>query len=76
VRGELRLARCWSLRSLPKGLKVGQALDLRGALKWDGRIPDDAKASGMIRTPAHSNKEEVTLAQWRETHPEGEGFVS
>lgn len=30
----------------------------------------------MIRTPAHSNKEEVTLAQWRETHPEGEGFVS
>jgi hypothetical protein len=49
--GDLILARS-KLVSLPKGLVVGQCLDLMSCLNWDGVLPDDLQVGGEVRTDA------------------------
>jgi hypothetical protein len=61
---------CVALRHLPKGLEVTLDLQMKGCEAWDGQIPEDATIGGLVVTDGHP--EGISLATWRELHPQGE----
>jgi hypothetical protein len=61
---------CHGIRSLPKGLDIRGSLYIEHCDGWDGRVPDDAMIGRLI-SDAHPDPG-VTLAEWRELHPDGE----
>jgi hypothetical protein len=69
VRGTLWLTRT-ELVTLPQGLTLGNALDLRQCATWDGRIPEDTRIWNRVWTDRHPQG--VTFREWRDLHPQGE----
>jgi hypothetical protein len=56
---------------LPDNLEVNWGLVIENCPAWDGRIPEGARI-GELCSDAHPRPNKITLAAWRDLHPEGE----
>jgi hypothetical protein len=70
VGGTLDARNCPKLAFIGHGTVIGGDIDLRGCSGWDGRLPDDLKVAGKVRTDGHP--EGIAIAKWRSAHPQGE----